>query len=35
MKKKLKNKYPSLKDDFFEALKLLTEGDRLRPKGDV
>lgn len=35
MKKKLENKYPSLKEDFFEALKLLTEGDRLRPKGDV
>lgn len=35
MKKKLENKYPSLKEDFFEALKLLTEGDRLRPKGEV
>lgn len=35
MKKKLENKYPSLKEDFFEALKLLTEGDRLRPKGDA
>ena len=35
MKKKLENKYPSLKEDFFEALKLLTEGDRLRPKGDI
>lgn len=35
MRKKLENKYPSLQDDFFEALRLLTEGDRLRPRGDM
>lgn len=31
MKKRLLAKYPGLDDDFFEALRLLTEGDRLRP----